>query len=264
MPFYPGNLDGVLAAGCEPYHIAMTSVGHFVKNLEAALVGGLNPVAVVLSFDNPRWLRRTYDDYRYLLFLAKKYNFVLISDEAYRDLAYDGNVCSVMQVRGWQQFAVCIQTASKPFCMAGWKLGAIVASLELLPKILEVKGRDSEGGSPAAQKGYAAALWCVWYPQLLALKYHKRAIYTVSKLRAIGIIDIDRPLGGMFVYFGLRGMSSLEFVEKLKALGFEVTPGDRFGEPDMIRWCLNQPNWVTRLAVRAVAQVLQQRAEKAA
>ena len=265
MPFYPGHLDGVIGAGCEPCYLTMISVGHFIKNLEAALAGGFRPVAVVLSFDNPRWLRRSKEDYVHLVELARQYKFVLISDEAYRDLAYDGKVWSVMQVPGWERLAVCIQTASKPFCMAGWKLGAIIARSELLPKLLVFKGRDSEGGSPAAQKAYRIALWCDWYPRNVAQMYSRRAKYAVERLRAAGVSEIDLPVGGVFVYFRLNGIDSATFAAALQELGFEVSPGERFGEPDCIRWCLNQGNWVTRLATLAVTQVfLTCRVEKAA
>ncbi|MDE2311698.1 MAG: pyridoxal phosphate-dependent aminotransferase [Patescibacteria group bacterium] len=259
MPFYPGNLDSVLGAGCKPYHIAMPTVEEFIYNLKTALMDGLRPVAVVLSFDNPRWLPRNKDDYQYLVDLARRYRFVLVSDEAYRDLAFDGQVSSLMQVPGWEKVGVCIQTASKPFCMAGWKLGAVIASSENLPKILAVKGRDSEGGSPAAQKAWATALWCTRYPRNLARKYHRRARFTVEKLYHVeGVEDLFMPFGGMFIYFRIRGWSSAEFAARFQELGFEVSPGERFGEPNHIRWCLNQENWVTKRAIAAAARILKE------
>jgi aspartate/methionine/tyrosine aminotransferase len=260
MPFYPGNLDGVLGAGCEPHFIPMLSVNGFIEYLEALLVGGFRPVAVVLSFDNPRWLKRSKKDYERLVELARIYGFILISDEAYRDLAYDGKVWSLMQVEGWEQVGFVIQTASKPFSMAGDKLGAIIARQDWIINsgpVMVIKARDSEGGSPAAQKAWATALWCTWYPRRLAQMYRRRAEFVVDLLRQIdGIIDIDIPFGGMFVYFRIVGMTSAEFASAFQQHGFEVSPGERFGEPDRIRWCLNQPNWVTRQGVVAVAKVL--------
>lgn len=256
MPFYPGNLDGVIGAGCTAVYLPMPTVKDFIRNLERALIGGLKPVAVVLSFDNPRWLKRCRKDYERLVELAQEYGFILISDEAYRDLAYDGKVWSLMQVSGWERVGVCIQTASKPFCMAGEKLGAIIARATWITKIMVIKSRDSEGGSPAAQKAYATALWCTWFPRRLAQMYRKRAEYTIVLLKRIGITDIALSHGGMFLYFRISGMSSAEFDAAFKELGFEISPGERFGESDQIRWCLNQPNWVTRRAVAAVSQVL--------
>lgn len=265
-PYYPGNLDGVLGAGCRPVHIPMPSVKDFILNLEQRLLGGFRPVAVVLSFDNPQWLERTIEDYSRLVELARRYRFVLLSDEAYRDLSYNGLVASVMQVPGWEKLAVCIQTASKPFCAAGWKLGALITASERLDGMVTTKGTDSEGGSPAAQKAYETALGCTWYPRHLAQTYHKRARFTVGLLKKItGVEAVSVSAGGMFVYFKIKGMDAQSFYSALKANGFEVSPGNRFGEPDHIRWCLNQPDWVTRRAVRAVELVFEaSRGEQAA
>src|SRR5674476_768120 len=87
--------------------------------------------------------------------------------------------------------------------------------------------------------------------------YYRRALYTVKLLRAAGIEDVDVPCGGMFIYFRIAGIDSAAFAEAFQEYGFEVSPGERFGEPNCIRWCLNQGNWVTRPAVAAVAQILQ-------
>lgn len=256
FPFYPGNKDGVLATDCEAFHLAMPSVAGFITNLRLALVGGLRPVAVVLSFDNPCWLGRTQQNYQDLVDLARMYGFLLISDEAYRDLAYDHKSYSVMQIEAWEKVAVCIQTASKAYCMAGHKVAALIATAELMEKIFPIKSKDSEGGSPAAQKAYKTALSCDWYPRRLATLYEKRAIYTKEALKAIGVKDFNPSCGGMFLYFRIPGVDSDGLASALQGHGFTVSPGSRFGELDMIRWCLNQPNWVTRRAVKALAKVL--------
>ena len=261
MPFYPGNKGGVIRAGCQPHCIPMPTVKDYIINLTVELENGLRPVAVVLSFDNPRWLKRCKDDYVQLVTLAQRYNFILISDEAYRDLAFDGKVWSVMQASGWEQVAVCIQTASKPFCAAGWKLGAVISrpDLEWQERLLEARSADSEGGSPAAQKAYEVALRCDWYPRRLAQMYRRRALYTIELFQTVGLTQVPMPYGGMFLYFVTTGEHTSDFVSQLKELGFEVSPGSKFGEPDKIRWCLNQPDWVTRRAVKAVGELVRQK-----
>lgn len=256
-PWYPGHLGGLKRTGCQAHFIAMPTVRAFIKTLQEELGAGLKPVAIILSFDNPRWLAREYDDYKDLVLLAQRYGFKIISDEAYRDLAYNGRVNSIMQVLGWERYAICLQTASKPFRMAGWKLGALITNEKWLQLILTRKREDSEGGSPPAQKAWAVALrWCRHYPRRLGQVYFARAKYTVEYLLTVpGIFDIRIPEGGMFLYFGI-GVDSIEFRDALLELGFEVSPGINFGEPDHIRWCLNQGHWVTRRAIVALAKIL--------
>ena len=266
FPWYPGHLGGIKRARCKAVPIKAADVKGWISNLRNMLEAGFKPVAVILSPDNPEWLPRELNDCQTLFKLARQYKFWIISDEAYLTLAFDGKSVSMTQVEGWEERVICLQTGSKPFCIAGWKLANLVARADLIGEnekskrgpLLELKCDDSEGGSKPAQKAYAVALWCTWYPRRLARKYFRRARFLVDLLHRLlpGIVEVKMPAGGMFVYFRVKGLDSTAFEQKLKALGFEIAPGEGFGQPDHIRWCLNQGRWVTLRAVRAATQIL--------
>jgi aspartate/methionine/tyrosine aminotransferase len=265
LPFYPGHVDAIRETGCEEVLIQMPSVGHFLDKLEEMLAGGFRPSVVILSFDNPRWLPRTFKDYERVLGLAIKYKFIIISDEAYRDLGFDNvQVESIMRVPFWWTNAFVLESASKAFCGAGWKIGVVIASEQNIGLFDAVKAKRSEGGCIPAQLAYATALnLCWWYPKKIAARYQHRSRLTVSLLSQAGVMGIQDSFGGMFIYFRVQ-MDSKEFARELAKCGYLVRPGECFGEEGWIRWCLREPDRVTVGACGAVAKILQKQDAMAA
>ncbi len=262
VSYYPGHLDAIMETGCEPVFIPMPSVQEFIKELMRRLMNrNFRPSAVILSFDNPRWLPRTHADYSQLVSLAKAFEFVLVSDEAYRELSYGGvRVESILRVKkSCLEVAYVTQSGSKAFCAAGWKVGAVIASPDWVAAVTARKAKRSEGGCIPVQLAYATALLhCRAYPGKIAERYRRRAALTIRLLQQAGLRDIKMSHGGMFLYFKVPGDCE-QFAREMAKCGYLVRPGPLFGEDGYIRWCLREPDQVTQGACAAVAGILQQR-----
>lgn len=261
QPYYPGHLDAIKAQGCEPLFVPLISAKNFALRVRELLrQSGHGISAVIFCLDNPVWLPCEVDVYREILRMAKEHNVLVVFDEAYRELVYHGPVTSVFDVKDILEYLpwiVITKSASKAFAGAGWKVGVVISSPERIASITKAKCLYSEGGNVPAQLAYATARrWCRRFPtKKLARVYLHRAELTVSLLHKAGLKEVFVPQGGMFLWFQVPGNSE-DFVRELAKRGYTVRPGTIFGKEGRVRWCLREPDRVTRGACAAVCEVM--------
>ncbi|MES2314696.1 MAG: aminotransferase class I/II-fold pyridoxal phosphate-dependent enzyme [Patescibacteria group bacterium] len=106
---------------------------------------------------NPTGFTFSYADWRHLISWAVRNKVVVVVDEAYTHLRFDGSV-SVLSVEGWQQCCIVLQSISKGWNATGARFGWVVAHpiiIKAIRKVMDVK--DSGGFGPLI----AGALWCL-------------------------------------------------------------------------------------------------------
>lgn len=108
------------------------------------------------------YCRKGWDE---LLEFARRYNIILIVDEAYTDLRYDGESVSVLTVPGWEECCIVLQSASKGWNATGLRFGWMIAHpivIKALRKVTDVKDSGMFGPS------IAAGLTCLRHPEWAA------------------------------------------------------------------------------------------------
>lgn len=207
------------------YIIDLDSVDHDVAKSAKLMVVSYpnNPTAAVAS---PEF-------YEKLIGFAKEFNIVVVHDNAYSDLVFDGEECgSFLAYPGAAEVGVEFNSLSKNFGMAGCRIGFAVGNPDVISKLKCIKSNIDYGMFLPLQKAAIAAITgpydCV---KQTAKAYQDRRDVLCESFEGIGW-KIDRPPATMFCWARLpKGYnSSREFTtELMEKTGIIVTPGVAFG-----------------------------------
>ncbi|HEV2884043.1 MAG TPA: pyridoxal phosphate-dependent aminotransferase [Pyrinomonadaceae bacterium] len=182
-----------------------------------------NPSGVVLSPDEARAVSR----------FAKERDLVVIADEAYEDLVYDGEHHSIASVEGMFERTITVFTLSKSYAMTGWRLGYTVASEPWMTGIRKTTLYSSNGVSTPTQ--WAALAAFTTESDMLETNraaYRKRRDLLLAGLNELGF-PCEIPAGAFYAFPDVSRISadSREAAEILLDRAQVATvPGVVFGE----------------------------------
>jgi len=199
--------------------------------------------------------------------LAKKYGFMVISDFAYADVAFDGyQPPSFLAAPGATDVGVEFTTMSKGYNMAGWRVGYCCGNAEMIEALGVIKGYYDYGMFQAIQ---VAAIVALRHTQAAveaqSQLYQQRRDVLVEGLRRIGW-NVTAPKAGMFVWAPVpepwaSKMSTMDFAMKLlEEAEVAVSPGSGFGPAGegYLRMALVENENRLRQAVRQISRCLGQ------
>lgn len=199
-----------------------------------------------------------------LVDLARREEVVLIHDFAYADIVFDGyRTPSILQVPGADEVAVELVSLSKSYNMAGWRLGLVAGSAEIVGALRRLKSYLDYGVTTPVQLMALTALRdCTDTPSTMAATYQQRRDALCGGLEDAGW-PVPPPRGTMFVWAPLpatwRDRGSLAFARHLlDAAGVAVSPGVGFGPEGegYVRFALVQPEERIAEAVARIGQAL--------
>ena len=99
------------------------------------------------------------DFYKDAIALAKKHDMLVLSDIAYSEIYFDDNPPpSILQVDGAKDIAVEVNSLSKTYAMAGWRVGMVVGNARICAALARVKSYLDYGAFTPIQVAAAAAL----------------------------------------------------------------------------------------------------------
>ncbi|SEP17325.1 Aspartate/methionine/tyrosine aminotransferase [Flavobacterium sp. CF108] len=166
-----------------------------------------------------------------LIAFAKKHNILLINDNPYSFVLND-NPMSLLQVEGAKDVALELNSLSKTFNMAGWRVGMVLGNPEIIDAVLKVKSNMDSGMFYGIQKGAIAALNCdkSWFEDQNKI-YRRRRELTEKLAEKLGC-EVYKEGVGLFVWAKLpAGIESAEkFIDEiLYEKHIFITPGTIFG-----------------------------------
>jgi LL-diaminopimelate aminotransferase len=166
-----------------------------------------------------------------LVAFAKKHNILLINDNPYSFVLND-NPMSLLQVEGAKDVALELNSLSKTFNMAGWRVGMVLGNPEIIDVVLKVKSNMDSGMFYGIQKGAVAALNCdkSWFEDQNKI-YRRRRELTEKLAEKLGC-KVYKEGVGLFVWAKLpEGIESSEkFIDEiLYEKHIFITPGTIFG-----------------------------------
>lgn len=168
--------------------------------------------------------------YKEVIAFAKAHDIILVNDNPYSFILNDSPL-SILEVAGAKEVALELNSLSKTFNMAGWRVGMVLGNPDLINAILKVKSNMDSGMFYGIQKGAIAALQLDkdWFTSINTVyKKRRELIYTLAtKLNC----TFDTNGTGMFVWAKLpEGIDAEQFID---ALLYEkdlfITPGTIFG-----------------------------------
>jgi alanine-synthesizing transaminase len=197
--------------------------------------------------------------------LARRYGFMVISDFAYADVAFDGyQPPSFLAAPGAAEVGVEFTTMSKGYNMAGWRVGFCAGNAEMLKALSTIKAYYDYGMFQAIQ---IAAIVGLRHTEAAVEEqsgiYQRRRNVLCDGLRRIGW-EVTPPRAGMFVWAKIpqvwqRRMDTMQFAMKLlEEADVAASPGSGFGPAGegYLRMALVENENRLRQAVRQIGRCL--------
>jgi alanine-synthesizing transaminase len=237
-PAYPIHAYGFIMAGGVIRHVHAESPEAYLSGVSAAMRhSSPAPSVLILSYpSNPTAQCVDLDFYRDAVALAKKHDLLVISDIAYSEIYFDNNPPpSILQVDGAKDIAVEVNSLSKTYAMAGWRVGMVVGNERICAALARVKSYLDYGAYTPIQVAAATALNgpqdCV---EEIRATYKSRRDTLVESMKRSGW-DIPSPQASMFAWAPVpeqyKSAGALLFSKLLiEEAGVAVAPGVGFGE----------------------------------
>ena len=234
-PCYPVFADGCALAGAELHYMPLLEENDYIIDLKAIPdeLADRAKLMIVSYPNNPTCALAPDSFYEELIAFAKQHNIIVIHDNAYSELVYDGNSCgSFLRFPGAMEVGVEFNSLSKTYGMAGARVGFCIGNPDVVANLRTLKSNLDFGIFLPVQKAAVAAITgdqsCV---EEVRNAYAARRDYLVKELGKIGWA-IKKPAGTMFVWAKLPAgwTNSEEFcIALLERAGVVVTPGSAFG-----------------------------------
>ena len=169
--------------------------------------------------------------FKRLIAWAKKSNVLLINDNPYSFILNDSPQ-SLMSQPGAMEVAMELNSLSKAFNLAGWRVGMLSGNSENINAVLKVKSNMDSGMFYGIQKGAIAALQLEtsWFTELNKVYAERRE--AMIELATLMGSTFDPKSVGMFLWAKLNDptIKSEEFIDTiLKEHHIFITPGTIFG-----------------------------------
>ncbi len=233
-PGYPVYPVSVMFASGEAYNMPLKEENDFLPDLGSIPEDVLRKTKLMFIGypNNPTSAVADRGFYEDVVKLAKKYDFIVASDNAYSEISYDGyKPISFLEIDGAKDLGVEFHSLSKTFNMTGWRIGFAVGNSYIINALGRVKTNIDSGIFQAIQVAGTYAL-----NNSEKLNKPIRAIFQERRNKMSDALDkagfIFKKPKATF-YFWVKtpdGYSSSEFTKKLlEEKGIVVTPGNGFG-----------------------------------
>jgi LL-diaminopimelate aminotransferase len=235
-PAYGSYARATEFAGGDVYRLPLREENGYLPDLSAI-------PAEVLARTRLLWLNYPHNPtgavappsfFEQVVAFAREHHILVCHDNAYSDVTYDGYVApSFLAVEGAKEVGIELNTLSKAFNMAGWRVGMAVGNAEALAALAQVGFNTSMGLFGPAQVAAIEVLtgdqsWTVERNRV----YQERRDIVVEGLRAIGL-KTPYPKATLYVWARLPEghRDSQEFSNRvLNQAGIWITSGIFFGQ----------------------------------
>lgn len=234
-PGYPVFGDGPFLAGARLYRMPQKPENGYVIDLSAIPedVAREAKFMIVSYPNNPVTSIAPPSFYQQLVEFAHRYDILVLHDNAYSELVFDGETCgSFLRFDGAKEVGIEFNSLSKTYGLAGARIGFSLGNRDVISKLKALKSNMDYGMFLPIQKAAVAALTgpqdCV---ETMRKAYEARRNILVDGLNSIGW-KIKKPKATMFVWAKIPELytDSTEFTRcLLQRAGVLVTPGAAFG-----------------------------------
>ncbi len=167
--------------------------------------------------------------------LCREHNIIIISDEPYEHILFDGNKhVSIASLPGLADITISIYTLSKSYAMTGWRVGYVAGQKVIIDEMEKLMEHMVSGVTAVAQRAALAAISgsqrCV---EKMVERYAVRRDLVHDGLNSIPGISCIKPESTFYAFPNISslGMSSWDFAKYMaKEHKVAVVPGSIFGE----------------------------------
>jgi len=232
-PYWTPIRDMITLAQARPVMVPTSTARR--NGLTAALEHFSTPTTRAIYYNtpqNPSGIVFSREEAQEVAAFAIKHNLVVIADEAYEDLVYEGEHVSIASLPGMSERTITAYTFSKTYAMTGWRAGYAVAKEPFMTGLRKLVLYSTNGVSTPTQW---AALEAMATPEgTIAARredYSQRRVLLVSGLNDLGL-ECELPAGAFYAFPSVRkiGKDSRRVATQLLDKAHVATiPGVVFG-----------------------------------
>ena len=208
-----------------------------------------------------------------LLRIAKENNWVVISDECYERLVYDGEFVSTEKLNRQHQIAANVVTClslSKTYAMTGWRIGYAAGPRKIIKAMSKIQGQATSCANSIGQKAGIEALTgdqsCV---EEMKAAFRERRDFIIKLMNNLPGVTCASPGGAFYVFpdfssylgkvaNGQKLKDTFDISEYILGCANVVTvPGDGFGAPGHIRFSYATSTDIIEKGIERVRSVLE-------
>ncbi|MHB8303562.1 MAG: pyridoxal phosphate-dependent aminotransferase [Acidobacteriaceae bacterium] len=200
-PYWPPIRD--LITGAQGRPLLVPTVSARIHGIAAALERYSTPQTRAIYYNtpqNPNGVVFTPQEAEEVAAFARKHDLIVIADEAYEDIVYEGEHFSIATLPGMAERTITTYTLSKSFSMTGLRVGYVVADEPWMTGMRKIVLYSTNGVSTPTQWG---ALEAMRMPrELLATRrdeYRQRRDLLVQALNDVGL-ECTPPAGAFYVF----------------------------------------------------------------
>jgi alanine-synthesizing transaminase len=227
------------------------------------------PKLLILNFpNNPTTMTVDEGFFQTVVDVAKRFGIAVIHDFAYGETCFDGyKAPSFLSVKGAKDIAVEITTMSKPYNMAGFRIGFVAGNKDMINYLATIKGYYDYGiFQPVQVAAISAMRHCDEDIAIQNERYRSRRDVLCDGLKRIGW-EVEKPRATMFVWAKvpkehLKDKGTIDYaMDLMEHAEVAIAPGRAFGEngEGYMRIALVENEQRLRQAIRNISRFAQEK-----
>ena len=243
-PFWLSYPERVSLSGGKYVFVPTTEETDF-KVTPAMLKKFITPQSKLLilnSPSNPTGAFYTEDELRALSSFIKEHQLLVVSDEIYEKLLYDGRKHFSLAAADEEtkRLTVTVNGHSKTYAMTGWRIGYLACEKEIAQAISSLQSHSTSNPTSFAQSGAEAALRLEDKNEIEKVRalFEKRRDLIFTEMSKSPKLVPFKPQGAFYLFCNIQktGLGSLAFCDKLlEQKKVAAVPGIAFGSDHHIR-----------------------------
>ena len=200
-PYWTPIADMVRAAGALPIFVATIEArAHGIAATLQRYASSTTRAVYYNTPQNPSGVVFTRQEAEETAAFVQQRDLLVIADEAYEDLVYEGEHVSIASLPGMAERTVTVYTFSKSYAMTGWRIGYVVAKEPFMTGLKKLVLYSTNGVTTMVQYAGLAALQTGQADlQARNVEYRKRRDLLVNGLRELGF-TCDMPQGAFYAF----------------------------------------------------------------
>ncbi len=235
-PGYPIYESAIKIAGATPVPMPLLEENDFAFDREQfkKLITPKTKLIIINSPGNPTGGILSPDDLKFIADIAIKNDIMVLSDEIYSRIIYEGEFHSISSLPGMKERTIILDGFSKTYAMTGWRLGYAVTTKEIAQQFTKLATNSFSCVTTFVQM---AGIEALRGPQddveMMRKKYEERRNLIINGLNEIPGFSVKMPKGAFYAFANIKktGMNSKEISDYLlNEAGVATLPGTSFGK----------------------------------
>ncbi len=235
-PGYPIYESAIKIAGATPVPMPLLEENGFAFDREQfkKLITPKTKLIIINSPGNPKGGILSKEDLQFIADIAIKNDIMVLSDEIYSRIIYEGEFQSISSLPGMKERTIILDGFSKTYAMTGWRLGYAVTTKEIAEQFTKLATNSFSCVTTFVQM---AGIEALKGPQddveMMRKKYEERRNLIINGLNKIPGFSVKMPKGAFYAFANITGtgMTSKEISDYLlNEAGVATLPGTSFGK----------------------------------